>query len=105
VRPPSPPDLRHHLVILLQFLRPSILHVVRVLSKCYQGAYVNICAIALFDVAVSLGVGWLGDRVGSRYALSLTLCGDIVFFTCTAFSTNVEMIMVVPCRLTLSNPS
>ena len=52
----------------------------------------------------SLGVGWLGDRLGSRAALGLTLCGDIVFFSCTAFASSVEMIMAVRFMAGVSSP-
>jgi MFS family permease len=49
-------------------------------------------------------VGAMGDSLGSRATLGLTLAGDVLFFTITAFSKNVAVLTAVRCFAGLSSP-
>lgn len=49
-------------------------------------------------------VGRMGDVLGSRATLCLTLLGDVVLFSLTAFSTGPSMLVAVRCMAGLSSP-
>eukprot|EP00227_Mantoniella_beaufortii_P006430 CAMPEP_0197610780 /NCGR_PEP_ID=MMETSP1326-20131121/54078_1 /TAXON_ID=1155430 /ORGANISM="Genus nov. species nov., Strain RCC2288" /LENGTH=216 /DNA_ID=CAMNT_0043179347 /DNA_START=228 /DNA_END=874 /DNA_ORIENTATION=+ len=49
-------------------------------------------------------VGWVGDRLGSRKALVLTLGGDVVLFALTALATSKAMLISVRFFAGLSSP-
>ena len=52
----------------------------------------------------NLLVGALGDRLGSRATLGLTLWGDVLLFSLTAFSTGTGMLLGVRFAAGLSSP-
>ena len=52
----------------------------------------------------NLLVGVLGDRLGSRATLGLTLSGDVLLFSLTAFSTGTGMLIGVRFMAGLSSP-
>ena len=49
-------------------------------------------------------MGALGDRLGSRATLGLTLSGDVLLFSLTAFSTGTGMLLGVRFAAGLSSP-